>query len=606
MTAERIVRIGGASGFWGDSAVGAPQLVRRGEVDYLVFDYLAELTMSILARMRAKSPDQGYAVDFVNVAMRSVLREVASAGIRVLSNAGGVNPRACGAALAALARELGVDLRIAVVEGDDVMPLLPELRDGIAEMATGAPLPDAVISANAYLGALPVARALAEGAQVVITGRSVDSALTLGALIHEFGWAADDYDRLAAGSLAGHILECGCQATGGLHTDWEQVEGWEDIGYPIAECRADGRFVVTKPAGTGGLVTPAVVAEQMLYEVGDPGAYILPDVVCDFRAVTMEQAGADRVLVAGARGLPPTATYKVSATYLDGYRATAQLTILGIDAVRKAERTATAILDRTRALFRTLNLGDYSASHVEILGGEAAYGPHSRARDARECVMWLAVTHDDRQALELFVREIAPAGTSWSPGTTGAGGGRPKVQPVVRLFSFLLDKATIAVTVTMDGGGYPVALPVAGGSAMARPADIPVVTPRAAGKGPTVTVPLIALAWARSGDKGDSANIGVIARRPEFLPLLKRELTAARVAAYFAHLVAGDVERFDVPGVHGLNFLMQGALGGGGMASLRNDPLGKGLAQMLLDIPVSVPADWPARYTLERDRASAV
>ena len=260
MSSNKVVRIGGASGFWGDSSVAAAQLVHGAPIDYLVFDYLAELTMAILASARNKKPELGYATDFVDVAMRSVLREVAQKGIKVISNAGGINPRGCAEALGRLAEEMGVSLKIAVVEGDDVSALIPALRErGQTDMFTGGPLPERILSANAYLGALPVAAALAEGADVVITGRCVDSAVTLGALIHEFGWKPQDYDRLAAGSLAGHIIECGCQATGGLHTDWEAIPDWARIGYPVLECEADGSFVVTKPQGTGGRVLAAAV-----------------------------------------------------------------------------------------------------------------------------------------------------------------------------------------------------------------------------------------------------------------------------------------------------------------------------------------------------------
>jgi len=591
---EKIVRIGGASGFWGDSAVAGPQLVRRAEVDYLVYDYLAEVTMSLLVRARTKDPALGYATDFVGTAMKSILRDIARKGIKVVTNAGGVNPPACGAALRALCAEMGVDLKVAVITGDDVTPLIPGLREkGVAEMFSGIALPEKLASANAYLGAVPIAAALAEGADIVITGRCVDSALALGPLMHEFGWAPDEYDRLAAGSLVGHILECGAQGSGGLHTDWEAVERWEDIGYPIAECRADGSFVVTKPAGTGGLVVPAVVAEQMLYEVGDPSSYILPDVIADFTAVTMTQVGPDRVEVSGTRGRAPTATYKVSATYMDGWRCFGMLTVIGIDAARKAERTAEAILARTRGIFRHLNLGDYRATDIEILGAEAGYGPHSRARGAREVVMKLGVEHENPTALGIFAREIAPAGTSWSPGTTGVAGGRPKPVPIVRLFSFLLDKAALpAPSVHLGDAEIPVVLPAPG-----RPTTHAAPTPVAArpADGPTVEVPLIRLAWARSGDKGDSANIGIIARDPAYLPLLRAALTPDVVAGYFAHLIKGPVERFDVPGISAMNFLLREALGGGGMASLRNDPLAKGFAQMALDIPIAVPASWGLR-----------
>jgi hypothetical protein len=590
MSADKVVRIGGASGFWGDSSVGPAQLVARGQVDYLVFDYLAELTMSILAAARAKDPNQGFATDFVTVTMKTILKDVVDRGIRVVSNAGGVNPQACAQALAALAAEQGLQIAVAVVEGDDVLPLLPELREGIHELQSGASLPAKVLTANAYLGALPIRQALDAGAQVVITGRSVDSAVTLGALMHEFGWAADDYDRLAQGSLAGHIIECGCQATGGLHTDWEQVPDWPHIGYPVIECHQDGSFAVGKPPETGGLVNSAVIAEQMLYEIGDPRRYLLPDVTCDFSQVALAQEGPDRVRVRGARGLAPGPQYKVCATYMDGFRCTAQLTIVGMDAARKAQRTGEAILARTRELFGALGLADYSRSLIEVLGSEQAnFGPQARTRDAREAVLRLAVMHPQKAALELFAREIAPAGTSWSPGTTGADG-RPKAAPTIRQFAFLLDKQRVQPRVLLGGQVTPVSIP-SGQAAVPPPVDgtIDDVAP----PGPDwAEVPLVRLAWGRSGDKGDNSNIGIVARKPEWLPLLRAQLTEARVRAWLSHLVSGTVTRYEVPGIHALNFLCTEALGGGGMASLRNDPLGKGMAQILLTMPVRVPRDW--------------
>ena len=578
-----LVRIGGASGFWGDSATGATQLVASGQVDYLVFDYLAELTMSLLAAARLKDPELGYATDFVNVAMRSVLKDALAGGIRVIANAGGMNPRACAAALQALAAELNLTLKIAVVEGDDVMALLPALR------AEGVPLPEKVVSANAYLGALPIKRALDAGAQVVITGRCVDSAVTLGALLHEFDWSMDDYDRLAAACLAGHLIECGCQGVGGLHTDWEAVPDWAHSGYPVVACGRDGSFSITKPPGTGGLVTPATVAEQLLYEIGDPARYILPDVICDFTAVTLHQAGPETVEVRGARGYAPTPTYKVSATYADGYKCAAQLTIVGFDAQRKARRSAEAILERTRGMFAQLGLGDYSASHIEVLGEAYSYGPHVTHAPMFEAVMWLAVAHPNKRALELFAREIAPAGTSWAPGTTGAAG-RPSVAPAIKQFAFLLDKERVVATFALPGeAALSVLVPHGCDESTPVAAVYDALAPFEGAD--LIEVPLITLAYARSGDKGDTSNIGVIARRPEWLPLLRAQLTPQRVAAYLSHLVKGTVTRYDLPGIDALNFVCEQALGGGGMASLRNDPLGKGMAQVLLAMPVRVPRD---------------
>ena len=590
LTMERTIRIGGASGFWGDSSVGAPQLVAAG-VDYLVFDYLAEVTMSILAAARGKDPSLGYATDFVQVTMKSILRDVAQRGIRVISNAGGVNPQACAQALRALAAEQGVPLQVAVVTGDDVLPLLPQLREqGVRELQSGAPLPDRLLTANAYLGALPIRDALAAGAQVVITGRCVDSAVTLGALLHAYGWREDDWDRLAQGSLAGHLLECGCQATGGLHTDWEQVPDWPRIGYPIAECQGDGSFVVTKPEGTGGLVNTAVIAEQMLYEIGDPRRYLLPDVTCDFTRVQLEQLNPDRVRVTGARGLPPGPHYKVSSTYVDGWRCTGQLTIVGFDAARKAQRTGEAILARTRELFAQRRWLPYTRTRIEVLGSELAnYGPHARTQDVREAVLQVAVMHPQKEALELFAREIAPAGTSWSPGTTGAGG-RPSPAPTIRQFAFLVDKGLLQPQVQLGDARLAVAVPT-GQASVAPPKATPAVDAVLPVPG-WPEVPLLQLAWARSGDKGNHSNIGVIARRPEWLPWLRGQLTTERVKAWLGHLVEGDVLRYDLPGIHAMNFVCTEALDGGGVASLRNDPLGKGMAQILLAMPVAVPPGW--------------
>lgn len=591
MNPAKSVRIGGASAFWGDSSVGPVQLVTKGRVDYLVFDYLAELTMSIMAAARLKDPEAGYATDFVSVAMRSVLPQIERQGIRVVSNAGGINPRACARALEALAIELGLSLRIAVVLGDDVMPLLPQLQaEEVLEMSSGQPLPKRIVSANAYLGALPIKAALDGGAQIVITGRCVDSAVTLGVLMHKFGWAEDDYDRLAAGSLAGHIIECGCQATGGLFTDWQLVPDWAHIGYPVIECAEDGSFVVSKPEGTGGLVNAAVVTEQLLYEIGDPARYRLPDVVCDFRAVHMLERGAHRVEVRGARGRAPSEHYKVSATYIDGYRCTAQLSIVGFDAAAKAQRTGEAILERTRELLQEQGLGDYSDNNIEVLGAESSYGPHAQLPSLREAVLRLTVTHPKRAALELFSREIASAGTSWSPGTTGAGGGRPSVSPSIRQFAFLLHKSRVEVEVRMDEQSQGVTVPPGEAEVQAPPGP-PTVAAYTRGDD-LVEVPLIRIAHGRSGDKGDTSNIGIVARRPQWLPLIRNQVSEAVVAQWLAHLVQGPVRRYDLAGSHALNFVCEQALGGGGMASLRNDPLGKGMAQVLLALPVKVPRDW--------------
>jgi hypothetical protein len=469
------------------------------------------------------------------------------------------------------------------------MPLLPSLREaGVRDMQKGRELPATVVSANAYLGAIPIKQALDQGAQVVITGRCVDSAVTLGVLMHEFGWRVDDYDRLAQGSLAGHIIECGCQATGGLHTDWDSVPDWAHIGYPVVECRADGSFSVGKPHGTGGLVSTATVGEQVLYEIGDPGAYLLPDVTCDFTEVKLRQADKNLVEVSGALGRAPGSSYKVSATFVDGYRCNTQMSIVGINAAAKARRTGEAILTRTRQLFSEHGWGDYTRTHIEVLGSEAYFGPHAATGQVREAVMWLAVTHPDKAALDVFAREIAAAGTSWAPGTAGSRG-RPKPSPSIRQYAFLLDKSTLSPAVVMDGVRSTVDVPTGGeASAWVTPVVQDVVT-RVSHD--TVEVPLVRLAYGRSGDKGDTSNIGLIARRPQYLAVLRAQVTPERVAQWLAHLVLGPVTRYDLPGFDAMNFVCESALDGGGMASLRNDPLGKGMAQILLTMPVRVPTE---------------
>ena len=593
----KIIRIGCASGFWGDSMIGAPQLLHQAELDYLIFDYLAEITMSIMARMRAKDPSQGYATDFVAVTMKRILPELARKKVKVVSNAGGVNPAACAAAIRTMIKDAGLDLKVAVVLGDDLLPEIERHRGALVPMQAGEKAPAKFMSVNAYLGGRPIAAALAggpdeRGADIVITGRCVDSALALGPLMHEFGWSAEDWDRLSGGSLVGHILECGAQATGGLFTDWRDVPDWDSIGYPVAEVSEDGSFVLTKPAGTGGLVNVGTASEQLIYEIGDPAAYRLPDVTCDFSAVRIEQQGENRVRISNAKGRPPTDSYKVSATYMDGFRAVAHLTIGGRETRERAERSAQAILTRTRKIFQMMNLGDYRGVETEILGSEAMYGPNAApgAQATREVVMKLAVSHADKAALDVFAREIAPAGTSYAAGTTGFFGGRPSPQPIVRLFSCFINKADLPLALDFDGTAQPLDLaPVKTGSE-GNPAGMPDLTALPAG--PKVSVPLIRLAWARSGDKGDDSNIGVIAREKRYLPAIRAALTPETVKHYFRHLCQGDVVRYEWPGIHGLNFLLKNSLGGGGIASLRNDPQGKAFAQMLLDHPIQVPVEW--------------
>ncbi len=592
---DKIIRIGGASGYWGESAMATPQLLGTG-VDYLVFDYLAEITMSIMARAHAKDPSAGYAGDFISAVLKPHAKAIAAQGVKVIANAGGVNPASCGEAARALIKEQGLDLKVAVITGDNLMGDLNAIAaDAPTEMFTGAVFPDKdkVASINAYLGAFPIARALAEGADIVITGRCVDSAVTLGACIHEFGWSANDHDLLASGSLAGHLLECGPQATGGNYTDWEEAGNIANIGYPIGAVSADGSFTVTKPEGTGGCVTVGTVSEQMLYEIGDPQAYILPDVVCDFSNVEIVQSGPDKVYVSPAQGYPAPDHYKTCLTYGEGYRGGTYVSFYGFDAARKAQKFCDHVFVRANNILRGHNLGDYSETSVELIGAESQFGDFSTIHEPREVVAKIAAKHSEAAAIGILLRELAGLGLATPPGLSGFSGARAKPSPVVRLFSYLTPKNALAIRIDVDG--QTIEFSDSPGQtfdtvSITRPADPELP----ASSDEMVTVPLIRLAWARSGDKGNKANIGVIARDPAYLPYIWAAVTLDSVAERFGHFIEGGadaakVEKYHLPGSNAINFLIDAVLGGGGVASIRNDAQGKGYGQILLAHPVTIP-----------------
>jgi len=452
----RTVRVGNGQGFWGDNVDAPVELLRGGPIDYIGMDYLAEVTMSIMMRQKLRDPSLGYATDFVGF-VRRVLPELLERNVRIVTNAGGLNPGGCRAAVFQVARELGVrGLRVGVVEGDDLLPRLPQLISQgheLRHMETDElmqPIVDEVTSANAYLGAAPVVEALKEGAHIVLCGRVTDTALTLAPLMHEFGWEADDWDRLAAGTIAGHIVECGPQCTGGNFSRWWEVPDLWNVGYPIVEARADGTFVVTKHEGTGGMVTVDTVAEQLVYEMGDPRDYITPDVTADFTSVELEEAGPDRVAVSGVRGAPRTGYLKVSATHLSGYKADGQVTISGPRAVEKARLAADLIwkrLDRAGVQF------DTEHRLVELIGVEGTLpGILAAPSDPPEVVLHIGVRDPDQDKVSRFGKEIAPLVTSGPPGVTGFAGGRPKPKEIVAYWPALLAREEIEnkVLVTVE------------------------------------------------------------------------------------------------------------------------------------------------------------
>ena len=591
-----MIRIGGATGYWGEADLALPQFLAEAHLDFIVFDYLAEITMSIMARAKAGDPEKGYATDFVSGVMAPHLDSIAQSGIKLISNAGGVNPEACGAAIRQLVNTKGLSLKVAVVTGDDLMPRIDTLLDvQPREMFTGDRLPprESIASANVYLGAFPIAEALDQGADIVITGRCVDSAVTLGACIHRYGWRPEDLDLLAAGSLAGHLIECGPQATGGNYTDWHEVaDTLHEVGYPIAEIEEDGTFVITKPAGTGGCVTIGSVGEQLLYEIGDPKAYELPDVICDFTEVSLEQVDIDRITVRGARGRGVPESYKATITWADGWRVGMVGFYVGAKAAEKARIFADEAIQRARRKLSAMNAPDYVDVSVEVIGDESHWGESARYVRSREVAVKIACRHADRRATDLLMREIAGVGLGAPPGFCAFAGTRPKSSPVIRLFSVLVDRKLVDIQVHTAEQSVPfnmdmsaellTATKVVGSVGM-----LPELPDTDAN---LVEVPLEELAWARSGDKGDKANIGVMARKSDFFPWIVATLTESYVASRFSHFMASsEIDRFVLPRLPALNFVLHNVLGGGGIASLRNDPQAKSFAQILLDTPVKVP-----------------
>jgi len=587
VSSNKVVKIGGASGYWGESAMASPQLLKAGGLDYIVYDYLAEITMSIMARAKTKDQAKGYATAFIDEVMTPLLPQIAKSSVKIISNAGGVNPEACGKAVRALVKDKNLDLKVAVITGDDLMANLDTIaKTNPREMFsnTGFPPKDKVASTNVYLGAFPIAKALDTGADIVITGRVVDSAVTLGACIHEFGWKEDDWDLLASGSLAGHILECGPQATGGNFTDWEDADDIANIGYPIAEISADGSFITTKPDDTGGIVNVGTVSEQMLYEIGDPQSYILPDVICDFSGVTITQIDNNRVQVSSAKGRKAPNTYKTCLTYMDGWRAGTYMTLYGENATAKAAKLADAGFDRAVKTLRLFNLGSFTETSVEILGAGSQKGQYYQSD---EVVLKVAVKHPDSKGVGIFLKELAGLGLATPPGLSGfTGAGRPKPSPIMRLFSYLTPKDQIKVSIDVGGKIFTHTDTVAKNTEQATRPTAPMLPSNA-----DTEVPLIKLAWGRSGDKGNKANIGIIARKPEYLAYIWAGVTEAKIEEVYKHFGADmtAIEKFYLPGSNSINYLIDNILGGGGPASLRNDAQGKGYAQILLaqSIPVS-------------------
>lgn len=579
---DRIV-IANASGYWGDEGAAIARQVRGGPIDYLTMDYLAEITMIILARQKAQSEEAGFARDFVGY-LKPLLREIAEKGITVIANAGGINPGACARALDAACEEAGVKLPVGIVDGDDLQPRLADLASAgcrFPHLDSGAPIGDLlakVNSANAYIGARPIVAALKKGARIVVTGRTYDAASVLAPMVHEFGWDWNDWDRLASGLLAGHLVECGAQVTGGNYTRWEEVSSFDNFGYPLVECSPDGSFVLTKHPGTGGLVSRRTAAEQTLYEIGDPRFYLSTDVAADFTSFTMEDDGPDRVRVRGVKGRRPTPTLKVSMTYEAGMKSSGLVVVSGPGAVAKARRFSDIFWSRVR--------GEFVETRTDLIGYNACWGESAPAVEPNEIALRFSCRSFDKRALESFARELAGIALAGPPGICGAGG-RPSPQPAYGYWPALVDRRFVRQRLFFGGESEEFPADATETGPIEKPAEGP--EPEGA-PGPRVRVPLGRVAHARSGDKGDICNIGVIALAPEFYPEIVREVTAERVAAFYRSLVKGSVARYRLDNLHAMNFVMQQALGGGGTLSLQLDNQGKTASQGLLTMEIEVAA----------------
>jgi hypothetical protein len=603
----KTIRIANAGGYWGDD----PYALRRQvdgalKLDYITIDFLAEITMSILQKQKRKDPEAGFALDFVNQ-MAPLLKSCKEKGIKVITNAGGVNPRACARALFELGQTVGVDLRVALVEGDDIAADLPRLVQqpncSMKNMETGEAFDgvlNRVLSANVYFGALPVIEALKSDPDIVICGRVTDTGITLAAMAHEFGWAADDYDKLAHGIVAGHIIECGAQATGGNFTDWKKVKSFTDVGFPILECSADGRFVVTKHPGTGGLVSVQTVREQLLYEMGHPQSYITPDVIADFTTIQLRQDGPDRVEVTGVCGRAPTDLLKVSVAYTDGYKASGTLIVSGPDARAKAEVFSDILWRKLTAELQLAGLPPVRKSMTEYIGDDATHRNLSPAMPAKEVLVRFGALSNDKSTLQIF-RKILPSLILSGPSGVAVTGGAPTISDVVSYWPALIPQHTALASVWVGemtvGSSAAITLsqtdaiawPVTGGRSEVSESAADSFTTNGLDCQVTQRLPLWCIAHARSGDKGDTANIGLIGRSPECYAWLRDHVSADLVKQWFVGTCHGHVSRYTVPNLWALNFLLEETLDGGGTMSLCIDAQGKTLSQALLRCEMDVP-----------------
>jgi hypothetical protein len=590
---KKRIRIANAGGYWGDDLSALRRQLLGGPLDYITMDFLAEITMSILQRQRATNSELGYATDFLDQ-IAECLPLIVKKKVRVISNAGGINPIGLGRKIVELARKSNLDIKVGIVYGDDIVGALYELTaagERFTNMESGESflkVRSRITSANIYLGAEPVVKALDSGCHIVVTGRVTDTGITLAPMIHEFGWAMEDWDKMAAGIVAGHIIECGAQATGGNITDWHEVPSYHDIGYPIIEMMPTGEFVVTKHPRTGGCVNEKTVKEQLMYEMGDPANYISPDGIARFDTIRLKQESKDRVRVFGIKGKPEPDNLKVSMSYDDGWKASGEVLVSGPETFKKAQVIAGIFWNKLRHKFE--------ATDTTMIGAGSCWPRHLSSYEPNEILLRFSVRDKDVRKIKDFGKALSTLILSGPAGMAVTGRGRPRPVPVVAYWPALMHRSRVkakvlAVSTNGDEEFYEISFPVRvrkqADAEPSSPPPPPGRSPKFPGK--RKTIKLRQLAYARSGDKGDTCNIGVLARSPIAYEWLKLHLTKDKVKTFFLGQTRGKVIRYELDNLLGLNFLLEETLGGGGTQSLLLDPQGKTLAQALLEMEIDVP-----------------
>ncbi|MCB2201313.1 DUF1446 domain-containing protein [bacterium] len=590
---KRKIRIGNAGGYWGDDLSALKRQLIGGPLDYITMDFLAEITMSILQRQQKLQPDLGYAVDFIDQ-LQECLPLIVKKKVRVISNAGGINPIGMGRRIIQMARAMDLDIKVGIVYGDDIVNQLYELTaagEKFTNLETGEdfmPYRSRIVAANIYLGAEPVVKALEAGCHIVVTGRVTDTGITLAPMIHEFNWSMDDWDKMAAGVVAGHIIECGCQSSGGNITDWHDVKTFDNIGYPIIEMEHTGEFVVTKHKKTGGLVSEKTVKEQLVYEMGDPANYISPDGIARFDTIQLKSEGPDRVRVFGVKGKPEPEQLKVSMAYEDGWKASGEVLVSGPNTYQKAEKIADIFWKKLKHKFES--------TRTEMLGSGTIWPHPLTACETNEILLRFSVRDKDKSKIKDFGKALSTLILSGPPGMAVTGQGRPKPKQVIAYWPALIHRSRVKARVLTIGTDrreefYEITFPLRTHAPLPDSRTAPL--PHKKSKTPTgkaEKVRLQEICYARSGDKGDTCNIGVLARSPEIYDWIVEHLTTDKVRRFFRGITFGKVVRFELDNLNGLNFLLEETLGGGGTKSLMIDPQGKTLAQALLQMELDVPS----------------